>query len=95
VGAQTLQILILVAGLMAINSIVGQAITSTGDLWIGFGFNFAWAATLLISAQILVPSKGALGLAYANLLAYGLHTVWQFAFVQWRLRQAAASAEIS
>lgn len=85
-GEQTLRILILVAGLMAINNIVGHAITSTGDLWIGFVFNLAWATTLLISAHFFVGSRGALGLAYANLLAYGLHTIWQYLFVEWRLR---------
>jgi O-antigen/teichoic acid export membrane protein len=86
-GEKTLRILILVAGLMAINNIVGHAITSAGDLWVGFIFNLAWAAALLISAFFLVSSRGALGLAYANLFAYGLHTVWQYLFVEWRLRR--------
>lgn len=85
-GEETLRILIMVAGLMAINNIVGNAITSLGDLWVGFLFNLLWATTLFVSAFFFVNSQGALGLAYANLAAYGLHTIWQYGFLEWRLR---------
>jgi O-antigen/teichoic acid export membrane protein len=86
-GALILQVLMLVAGLMAINTIIAHAISSIGALWVGFSFNLAWAVVVISGALLLIPRYGALGLAYANLIAYGLHTIWQYTFVQWRLRR--------
>ena len=37
-----------------------------------------WAIALLAIASVLLfQGYGALGLAYATLIAYGLHTIWQ------------------
>ena len=69
------------AVLMAIGSVVGSAITSSGRMWYGFAFNALWAAALIGGAWVLVPSRGATGLALATLVAYGLHLVWQGGFL--------------
>ena len=51
---------------------VGQAITSSGKMWWGFGINFVWAVVLIISLWIF-RRQGAYGYALANLIAYSVH----------------------
>lgn len=82
-GSQSmvLRVLIISAGLMALNNVIGHAIASLNRMWAGFLFNLLWACTMIVSAYWLCPSYGALGLAVANLIAYLLHTVWQFLYV--------------
>lgn len=73
-------VLALLAGsavLMAVGSVVGSAITSSGRMWYGFAFNALWAVALVGGAWVLVPTRGAAGLALATLVAYGLHLLWQ------------------
>jgi len=77
-GVVVLRVLAFSAVLIAANSVVGQAIISKGKMWIGLMFNVLWAIALLVSSLILLRrGYGALGLAYATLIAYSLHTVWQ------------------
>ena len=80
-GRTVLALLAASAVLMAIGSVVGSAITSSGRMWYGFAFNALWAAALIGGAWVLVPSRGATGLALATLVAYGLHLVWQGGFL--------------
>lgn len=64
--------------LMALNSVIGQAIASQGKMWTGFLFNAWWGIAIIIFATLLIyKGYGAGGLAAANLTAYFLHTVWQ------------------
>jgi O-antigen/teichoic acid export membrane protein len=80
-GAGVLRVLSFSAVLIAVNDVVGQAITSKGKMWAGFTFNFLWGISLLVIATIFLHSGyGALGLAYATFIAYVLHTVWQFIY---------------
>lgn len=74
----------LVAVLMAVNGVVGQVITSIGMAWIGLVFNFAWACTVIVSTYycVVILPLGALGVAYAYVIAYFAHCIWQFAFVK-------------
>ena len=83
--SMVLNVLIIVAGLMAVNNVIGHAISSLNKMWTGFAFNLMWAAAMAVSAYILCPEYGALGLAMANLIAYGLHTVWQFTYVRYNI----------
>jgi O-antigen/teichoic acid export membrane protein len=76
--------------LVAINNVVGQAIVSKGRMWIGLVFNSTWAATLLTASYILIQrGHGALGLAWANLIAYVMHSIWQYVYVN-RMNQLRA-----
>ena len=84
-GADVLIVMIAVAGLMAANNVVGQTITSRGKMWHGFGLNLIWGICLLLGAYQLCPAYGALGLALANLIAYTLHSLTQFAYVRMNL----------
>lgn len=80
-GWPVLVLLGLTAILMSINNVIGQAIASQGKMWIGFLFNALWAASIVLCALVLVPRNGAIGLASANLIAYSLHSGWQFIYL--------------
>jgi O-antigen/teichoic acid export membrane protein len=68
--------------LIAVNNIVGQAIASKGKMWIGLLFNSLWSIVLLTASFILIrQGYGALGLAYATLIAYIFHTIWQSVYL--------------
>lgn len=81
-SANVLMVLVAVAGLTAINSVIGTALQSKGLVWVGFGFNALWGIQLLAWSYFLCPKLGALGLALANLLSYLGHSVLQFSFVK-------------
>ena len=77
-GESVLRVLAFSAVLVATNKVIGQANISKGKMWIGFAFNTLWAIVLLIAATTLLhKGYGALGLAYATLIAYSLHIIWQ------------------
>lgn len=62
--------------LIAVNNVIGQAITSLGKMWTGFSLNFCWAIVLIALANIFIQQGlGATGLAKAFLLSYLLHTL--------------------
>lgn len=81
-GVIILRILALTAILIAANNVIGQAIISKGKMWIGFMFNTLWALTILVSTSLLLrQGSGAVGLAWATLIAYVLHTAWQSVYL--------------
>jgi len=81
-GTSVLRVLAFSALLVAANNVVGQAIVSKGKMWVGFTFNALWAIAFLLASSILLQKDyGALGLAYATLISYALHTVWQSAYL--------------
>ncbi len=81
-GTSVLRVLSFSAVLVAANNVVGHAIISKGKMWMGFLFNGLWAVSLLsITLILLQKGYGALGLAYATLIAYVLHTAWQSAYL--------------
>jgi len=83
-GVWVLVLLAVSSVLVAINSVVGQAIASKGRMWAGFALNLLWGLTLLGTTRILLDRQyGALGLALANLIAYSLHTVWVSLYVRY------------
>jgi len=79
-GSVVLIILVLTTIPISLNDVIGQAIASQGQMWIGFSFNLAWAIVLLSSFSLL-REFGALGLALSYLIAYIFHTVVQGFFV--------------
>lgn len=81
-GKWVLLILAFSSVLISINSVIGQAIASKNLMWYGLLFNGLWAVVLfIVSLFFLRLGMGAIGLALANLIAYMLHTLWQFAFL--------------
>jgi Na+-driven multidrug efflux pump len=67
--------MVLTAVFMAVNHIQGGALASAAQMWAGVMANLSWAVALLTFAFLLVPGKGALGLAWATLLSYPLQSL--------------------
>jgi len=88
-GAPVLCVLVFSTVLAAVNSVIGTAIFSAGLAYQGLLFNLLWAGALLIGANYLVVLYHAEGLAWATLIAYALHTVWQLTFLMRHLRSSA------
>ncbi|MCW3159873.1 oligosaccharide flippase family protein [Chryseobacterium oryctis] len=74
-----LRVLLLAAILQTVNSVLGQVIASKAKMWLGFGVNLFWGMSFLIIAYIFIEylNLGALGLSYAFLLSYLLHSILQ------------------
>lgn len=74
-GRDVLILMVLTAVFMAVNHIQGGALASAAQMWAGVMANLSWAVALLTFAFLLVPGKGALGLAWATLLSYPLQSL--------------------
>ncbi len=69
-------ILMLVATIISAGaSVIGQALASAAEMWSGFWLNCVWASTFVISCILLVPTRGAMGLAEAFVISYALHAL--------------------
>jgi O-antigen/teichoic acid export membrane protein len=75
----TLTIVLITAGLLAVQQPVGQLIAASGRMWLGLAMNLAWAAVFVGVAHLLIH-WGSIGLATAQMVAYLAHAVWTFAF---------------
>ncbi|MCP4182025.1 MAG: hypothetical protein GY761_01695 [Hyphomicrobiales bacterium] len=84
-GWPTLVVVLLTAGLLAIQTPVGQIIAASGRMWTGFAMNSGWAIVFVVSTVMLVDF-GSLGLAIARMISYISHAVWTFGFVNWLIR---------
>lgn len=85
----TLVVVVLTAGLVAVQNPVGQLIAAAGRMWVGFFMNAGWAVAAIVLTQQAVR-WGAVGLATARLGAYVLHSGWVFWFA---FRQLARPAD--
>jgi O-antigen/teichoic acid export membrane protein len=88
-GWPTLVVVLATAGLLACQLPVGQVITASGRMWIGFAMNTGWALAFLGGTFLLVR-YGAVGLATARGASYVLHATWTFGFAIWFLRSGRA-----
>lgn len=70
---------LITAATLCVQIPVGQLIAATGHMWTGFLMNLAWGTAFVIASYFLV-SNGAVGIAAARLIAYGLHAIWTFGF---------------
>lgn len=81
-GTMALVLMTISTALIAINTVVGQAIVSKGRMWVGCLFNLIWAMFLLVFSYVfLKQGHGVNGLAMANLIAYLAHSIWQSIYV--------------
>jgi O-antigen/teichoic acid export membrane protein len=85
-GWPVLVAVLVTAGLLAVQTPVGQIIAAAGRMWLGSGMNLGWAACFVTLSWLTLDS-GALGLASARLAAYVLHATWTFAFAAYLLKQ--------
>lgn len=91
-GAPVLVLLTSTAVLTAVANVVGQVITSTMSMWWGLLLNALWAVVFMAAAVLLIPQRGAEGLALAYLIAYVFHLLVSLAFVQQRVGQVAQTS---
>jgi O-antigen/teichoic acid export membrane protein len=84
-GWPTLIVTLITAGILAIQTPVGQIIASSGRMWTGFAMNIGWGL-LFLSATLLLIDYGSLGLASARLISYVIHAIWTFGFAIWLVR---------
>jgi O-antigen/teichoic acid export membrane protein len=85
-GWPTLVVVLLTAGLLAAQAPVGQIITASGRMWLGFLMNSGWALVFILGTIFLLD-HGSLGLAAARAGGYVIHAVWTFGFAFWFLRR--------
>jgi len=89
-GWPTLILVLLTAGLLAVQTPVGQIIAASGKMWIGFVMNLGWALTFIVGTLLLIE-KGSLGLATARACGYVIHAIWTFGFAIWVIRKGASN----
>lgn len=72
-------VMLVTAVFCAANNVFGQVIASKGKMWMGFGLNCLWAIWLVLFSLLFIGRMklGALGLAYAMLISYLLHSIAQ------------------
>jgi O-antigen/teichoic acid export membrane protein len=87
-GWPTLVLVLVTAGLLAVQQPVGQMIAAAGRMWLGFTMNMGWALVFVLFT-LTWASKGASGLALARLVAYGAHALWTFGWAGQVLRKAS------
>ena len=78
-GWSTLVVVLITAGILSIQTPVGQIIAASGRMWIGFFMNLGWALVFVFSTFFLVD-YGSLGLAASRSIAYLFHAVWTLGF---------------
>jgi O-antigen/teichoic acid export membrane protein len=90
-------ILVCVAVLNLAHEALNQALVSSGRMWAGCTIHLGFALTLLTTAWILVPARGALGLALAYFLAYACQTLGALLYTgfRWGPESVAASGGLA
>jgi len=87
-GVNVFRILLLSTVLVSVNNVIGQVIISRGKMWVGFVFNGLWAVILVTTTYILIRlGYKSDGLAYATLIAYIFHTIWQGMYMKYTLQK--------
>ncbi len=81
-GENVFIVMSLTSVLIAVNNVVGSAIVSKGFMWIGFVFNAMWGVLFLcLTVFFVLEGYGALGVATAIFIAYMMHSIWQFVYL--------------
>lgn len=78
-GWPTLVVVLLTAGLLAIQTPVGNILAASGRMWLGFIMNIGWGLSFVLITWLLVDF-GALGLSLSRGASYMLHAIWTFGF---------------
>ncbi len=92
-GWTTLIVVLLTAGIVAVQTPVGEIIAASGRMWMGCAMNAGWALVFIGTSSALVPS-GALGLAGGRFIAYIVHTIWTLGFAYVLIKKAESSTRV-
>jgi O-antigen/teichoic acid export membrane protein len=88
---RVLDVTLVSAAIYAVSSPVGQTIAAAGRMWTGTIMNLAWAVSYVLLTMLLLQ-HGALGVAMARAIAYGLHAIWIAAYAARLIRSWKASS---
>ncbi len=70
------------AGVVASASVaVATVMVSRGAMWLGLLVNAVWAVSMVVSASLLAPAYGALGLGLSYLIAYAVQSLGHLTYV--------------
>jgi O-antigen/teichoic acid export membrane protein len=77
-GRQDVMLVLLLSTiLLAAQTPIGNLISSSTKMWVGFAYNVAWSLCLVLSTNYLVDlGWGAQSLSTAYLISYALHAIW-------------------
>jgi O-antigen/teichoic acid export membrane protein len=79
--ADVLVIVAITSVVIAAQLPIGSMVAAVDRMWLGAGMNLGWSIVFLGTAAVLLGlGWGALGLAIAYLVAYGVHSIWSLAF---------------
>jgi hypothetical protein len=84
---------LLTAGLLAVQTTVGQLLVASERLWLASAMNLGWGASYIFFTFMLVH-HGAMGMATARLLAYLAHACWTLAFAIYIIKDSSSSRPI-
>lgn len=88
----TLVVLCLSTVFSSIAQVMTLSLISQAKVWVSFAFNFVWAVILISSAYIMLKcGMGTIALAWANVIAYSLHCVLQFIYVEYGTKSIQTS----
>ena len=90
-AAPMIAILMVATFLNIVNWAIGSAFAGSGRMWTGSVMNFGWAITLVATAYFMIPILGGKGLAFAFLISYFVHTLWQMAYLELRIARFAVT----
>ncbi len=62
-------------------SVAGRGIAAAGRMWDSFRFTAIWAIVVVVAVVLVVPDRGALGLALSMALGFAIHFVNQVGFM--------------
>lgn len=82
----TLVVILITAGLLAVQTPIGQIIAASGRMWLGTLMNAGWAVCFVCFTWSFIH-WGSLGLAGARLGAYLVHAIWASSFAIMLLRR--------
>lgn len=91
-GTQVLPLLLVAATISGLLRPLAQLVVANDAMWLGFFMNFGWAAVFLFLSYSF-RSKGAYGLALAQVIAYFVHASWAAIYAINSLTSEKPSAE--
>jgi len=93
-GWPTLVMVLITAGLLAVQTPVGQIIAASGRMWTGFAMNLGWAVVFVVGTVLLIH-RGSFGLATARAIGYVVHGTWTLAFAYCLIHEARGTNDRS
>lgn len=82
-GLSSVLVLMCLVGVLRVwGGAIGTLLVTINRMWVSFGVNTIWGIILIV-ITIMLAAQGALGLAYANLIAYSVHAFLGLSVFYW------------